>query len=79
MRGNRLHVDQTKIDRQHAAAFGKGGRTKMLGEQAAGPARAGRTGKVETPAPGAKAARGGKVESKPRSAKPAVAGRTSPR
>jgi hypothetical protein len=59
MRGNKLHVDQTKIDRLHSKAFARGGRTKMFGQQAAGPDRPGNTGKDQTAAPGPKAARGG--------------------
>jgi hypothetical protein len=77
----RPSIDQSRIDRLHTGAFkgAKGGKQHMFSEQAAGPARGGRSGKVETPAPGARAARGGKVESTLRSAKPASAGRTSPR
>jgi hypothetical protein len=59
MRGNKLHVDQTKIDRLHSKAFARGGRTRMFDEQSAGPARAGHAGKVETAAPGPKRAQGG--------------------
>jgi hypothetical protein len=59
MRGNKLHVDQTKKDTQHAARLAKGGTTKMFGKQAAGPDKPGNTGKDQTSAPGAKAAKGG--------------------
>jgi hypothetical protein len=59
MRGNKLHVDRTKKDTQRAAALAKGGTTKMFGKQAAGPDAPGRTGKVQTPAPGARVAKGG--------------------
>jgi hypothetical protein len=59
MRGNKLHVDQTKRDRQRPAALAKGGQDKMFKEQAAGPAKSGITGKAQTAAPGAKAAKGG--------------------
>jgi hypothetical protein len=80
MRGNKLHVDQTKKDRQHGAAFAKGGKAHMVKPQAAGPDAPGRTGKVETPAPGAKSAKGGATKmaafTRARQAKP---GRTSAR
>ena len=39
--------------------FGKGGSARMFKQQAAGPAKAGQTGKNQTSAPGAKAAKGG--------------------
>src|SRR6516164_9660989 len=44
---------------QHGAAFAKGGKAHMVKPQAAGPDAPGRTGKVQTPAPGARSARGG--------------------
>jgi hypothetical protein len=63
MRGNKLHVDETKQDRERPAALAKGGKgapNKMLPEQAANSQRPGRTGHVvEGRAPGAKVARGG--------------------
>jgi hypothetical protein len=80
MRGNRLHVDRTKKDTQHGATFAKGGKAHMVKPKAAGPDAPGRTGKVETPAPGAKSAKGGATKMAPftpaRSAKP---GRTRAR
>jgi len=80
MRANKLHVDRTKKDTQRGAVLAKGGTTKMFGKQAAGPDAPGRTGKVETPAPGARAAKGGTTKmvafTPARSAKP---GRTSAR
>ena len=79
MRGNKLHVDRTKKDVQHAARLAKGGTTKMFGKQAAGPDAPERTGKVETPAPGARSARGGKHKSKPQAAQSAKAGATGAR
>jgi hypothetical protein len=52
-----------KIDRERdTGTFAKGGEGRanhMVKPQAAGPAKPGRVGKVETPAPGAKAAKGG--------------------
>jgi hypothetical protein len=82
MRGNRLHVDETKKERQRPAALAKGGKDKMFGEQAAGPARAGQTGKNQTAAPGAKAAKGGaqigQIHTGGRSV-PAKPGATGPR
>jgi hypothetical protein len=59
MRGNKLHVDQTKKDRQGGAVFAKGGKAHMVKPQAAGPDKPGNTGKDQTPAPGARAAKGG--------------------
>jgi hypothetical protein len=63
MRGNKLHVDQTKRDKERGAGYARGGKgapNKMLPEQAANPQRPGRTGHVvEGSAPGVKAARGG--------------------
>jgi hypothetical protein len=59
MRGNKLHVDQTKIDSLHSRAFARGGQTKMFGKQAAGPDKPGNTGKDQTAAPGPKRAQGG--------------------
>jgi hypothetical protein len=80
MRGNKLHVDQTKRDKQRPAVLAKGGsKGKMFSDQAAGPQRAGITGGTPNPAPGAKAAKGGKLESKMRFAEPARSGRAGPR
>jgi hypothetical protein len=62
MRANsKPNVDQSKRDRQRdTGAFAKGGNTRMLGEQAAGLAEPGVTGKrPQSSGPGAKAARGG--------------------
>jgi hypothetical protein len=59
MRGNRLHVDETKKERQRPAALAKGGKDKMFGEQQANPDKAGSTGKPDVRGPGPKAARGG--------------------
>jgi hypothetical protein len=80
MRGNKLHVDETKKDRQRPAALARGGKDKMFGEQSAGPARSGQTGKAQTAAPGAKGARGGATKMAAFTpAKPAKAGITGPR
>jgi hypothetical protein len=79
MRANKLQLDETKKDRERPAALAKGGKDKMFGEQSAGPARPGQTGKNQTPAPGAKAAKGGgKVYVGGRSV-PAKPGATGPR
>jgi hypothetical protein len=83
MRGNQLHVDESKKDRERPAALAKGGKgapNKMLPEQAANPQRPGRTGHVvEGSAPGARAAKGGgKVYAGGRSM-PAKPGATGPR
>jgi hypothetical protein len=80
MRGNKLHVDETKKDVQRPAALAKGGgKGKMFADQAAGPQKAGITGGTPNPALGAKSAKGGQLKSKMRFAEPAKAGRTSPR
>jgi hypothetical protein len=73
-------VNQSKQDRQRTtAAFARGGNTPMHRQQADGPAQSGRSGKVQTPAPGAKAAKGGpKVHVGGRSV-PAAPGSTGPR
>jgi hypothetical protein len=44
---------------QHNVTFAEGGNTPMFGEQAAGPDKAGNTGKDPTSAPGPKFAAGG--------------------
>jgi len=69
-----------KHDRQHGAAFAKGGNTRMFGKQAAGPDRPGNTGKDQTPAPGAKSAKGGRRHMHPYTpAQPAKVGVTGVR
>jgi hypothetical protein len=75
------HVDSSKQDRQRGTAFAKGGKSRMFGEQAAGPIRAGQTGKAQNPAPGAKGARGGGKTGADIGglARPAKAGATGPR
>jgi hypothetical protein len=64
---------------QRSATFNEGGTTKMHKQQAAGAARSGRTGKVQTAAPGAKRAVGGGHAPVPGRALPAKPGRTGPR
>jgi hypothetical protein len=76
---SKLHVDQTKKDRQHSAQFGKDGKTRMFPEQAAGLVKSGITGKAQTAAPGAQSAKGGNKEMKYVPSKPAKPGITSPR
>jgi hypothetical protein len=79
MRGNRLHVDQTKRDKQKGAALARGGKDRMFGEQQANPDRPGTTGKPDVRGPGAKSAKGGgKVNVGGRSV-PAKPGATGPR
>jgi hypothetical protein len=59
-------------------AYAEGGSTRMLKQQAAGPARAGQTGKQQTAAPGAKAAKGGPPTRGTSAVLPAAAGHTAP-
>jgi hypothetical protein len=70
---------KSKTSAQRILQYAEGGPNKlMFGPQAAGPAKSGRTGKIQTPAPGAKFAKGGKsVDTGGRSV-PAKAGRTGP-
>jgi hypothetical protein len=56
----------------------KGGADKMFKKQSAGPAKAGQTGKNQTPAPGAKSAKGGPLIRGVSLSKPAAKGRTAP-
>ena len=70
----------TKRSTQRDAALAKGGTTKMFGKQAAGPDAPGRTGKVQTLAPGARVAKGGATKMAAFTpARPAKPGRTSAR
>lgn len=57
--------------------FAKGGNTPMHSKQAAGAAKGGHSGKVQSPAPGAKAASGGPRTSGLSLSTPAKAGHTS--
>jgi hypothetical protein len=84
MRGNKLHVDQTKRDKERGATYARGGKgatNKMLSEVPAEPAPAGRTGPAQTRAPGAKSAKGGGRTSANIGgvARPAKPGATGPR
>jgi hypothetical protein len=77
---NKPHVDSSKHQAERGAKFAKGGKDRMFGEQSAGQARAGQTGKNQTAAPGVKGARGGTTKMAPFTpAKPAKAGITGPR
>ena len=65
---------------EHNAAFAKGGNTPMFGEQEAGKAKTGTTGKPDERGPGAKYAAGGSTKMFGFSgSQPARAGITSPR
>jgi len=79
MRGNKLSVNQTKKEAQHKAQFGKGGKTHMFGNQAAGPDRPGNTGKDQSAEPGASHATGGRKKFSYSSSVPATPGITGPR
>lgn len=50
----------SKQESEHNVEFASGGETPMFGKQAAGPDKAGNTGKDQSSAPGAKYAEGGK-------------------
>jgi hypothetical protein len=59
--------------------FGKGASARMFKQQAAGPAKAGQTGKNESVAPEARAAKGGPKSKVPGRALPAKGGATGVR
>jgi hypothetical protein len=59
---------------QRGATYARGGSTRMFKPQAAGPDRAGNTGKDQTAAPGAKGPTGGTARFTPSKAVPAKAG-----
>jgi hypothetical protein len=64
---------------ERSTTFARGGNDRMLPKQAAGPMKAGQTGKQPNPAPGRRAASGGsRTSSAPSLAVPAKAGRTAP-
>jgi hypothetical protein len=70
---------KTKPGFQRAATFARGGNTPMHKPQAAGPIKAGQTGKAQTVAPGRQRASGGPpTRAAASSSKPAAAGRTGP-
>jgi hypothetical protein len=50
---------RSKAERLRDASFAEGGSTRMIRQQAAGPAKAGITGKPQNVAPGQKRAAGG--------------------
>jgi hypothetical protein len=58
--------------------YAEGGSGKMVRPQAAGPAKAGITGKIQSPAPGKRAAAGGPKTHGVAVSTPAKAGHTSP-
>jgi hypothetical protein len=70
---------KSKQKSEHPASFGKGGPSHMFSPQAAGRATAGRTGKIQSPAPGKRAAAGGPPTRGASLSKPAAAGQTGPR
>jgi hypothetical protein len=59
-----MRTGNTKRSSQHAGALANGGKTPMFGPRSAGRDTPGRTGKVQTPAPGARSARGGTTKLK---------------
>jgi hypothetical protein len=63
---------------QRSAAFARGGDDRMVKPQAAGPIKAGQTGKAQTPAPGKRAAAGGPPIRRGASSVPVKAGHTAP-
>jgi hypothetical protein len=67
-----------KRSAQRLVDFAEGGSLKMFKPQAAGPTKSGRTGKIQTPAPGAKRASGGSKTTGYSLALPAVGGHTAP-
>jgi hypothetical protein len=70
---------RSKAERLRDRDFAEGGTTRMAKPQAAGPVKPGRTGKVQSPAPGKRAAAGGPKTSRDVSlAVPAKPGRTAP-
>jgi hypothetical protein len=63
---------------QHGATYASGGNDRMHKQQAAGPAKGGHSGKVQTPAPGKRAAAGGPRTTGHSASKSASPGRTAP-
>ena len=69
---------KSKQKSERNTQFAEGGSGRMVKQQAAGAAKPGITGKIQSPAPGAKAAKGGsRTSSAPSLAVPAKAGHTS--
>jgi len=70
---------RSKAERLADTSYAEGGTGKMAKPQAAGPVKPGRTGKIQSPAPGPqRAAGGGKTPRAVSLAVPAKAGRTAP-
>ena len=69
---------KVKRSSMRGAAFAKGGKDHMFGQQAAGPDRPGNTGKDPSAAPGKRAGSGGPETQGHTVSKPAVPGRTAP-
>jgi len=67
-----------KKSMQRLVDFAEGGSLKMFKPQAAGSAKPGRTGRIQTPAPGAKRATGGPRTTGYGLALPAQGGHTAP-
>jgi hypothetical protein len=72
-------IKPKKPSAQHGASFAKGGSTRMMKPQAAGPAKAGQTGKPANTAPGSRYASGGPARTGRSVSVPAAAGRTGKR
>jgi hypothetical protein len=71
---------KSKQESEHDVTFAEGGDTPMFGKQAAGPDKAGNTGKDQSAAPGAKYATGGSTKMFGfQGSQPATAGKTSAR
>jgi hypothetical protein len=69
---------RSKAERLRDASFAEGGTARMAKPQAAGPARSGTTGKIQSSAPGAKRAVGGPKTSGHSLSTPAKHGHTAP-
>jgi hypothetical protein len=68
---------KSKAERLRGATYAEGGPANaMFGEQAAGQAKAGRTGKTQSPAPGLKSAKGGPPTTGRSMSQPSRPGRT---
>jgi hypothetical protein len=75
-----MTTPKLKKESMHGAVFAKGGGSaKMHKAQAAALAKAGQTGKAQSPAPGATRASGGPVLPRGAAALPAKAGQTGTR
>ena len=74
----RSSVNESKKQSQHKAAFGKGGKGKMFGEQAAAEKVPGIAGKKDIRGPGGRFAKGGPKVATGGFARKAVGGHTGP-